>query len=274
MALCSYQSPNNQNSHGQPKATRCFTFAVRRFLALGAAHMTRQSQKNEEIHYAQKASELLNEFWSIEESPDEVHWPDLMISNEESKFGLEVRNIFKDEGTSGSYMKEIESIRINRLKALSILYYSQSVIPISLKIRGDIQKNEISEVVEFIQSKVEIIKELEQYESVVPNVEVKIYIRRLPEELAGYNRWQNISDYVGWVSKLTPDVIERAIKAKESKIDKYSKNIKEIKLLLVLNRTLNSGRAELPIEMEAIVTNFSEIFILLYPEKIHRVKCT
>jgi hypothetical protein len=233
--------------------------------------MTRQSQKNEEMQFAQKAGELLGETWGIKESPNEKEWPDLMILNETIKFGLEVRSIFKDEGQSGSELKKLESFRVDCLKKLSQAYYRITDIPIMLRIRGDLKKSDIERIALFLKKKAEFMREDENLDI---EVGVKLYITRLRMQLENYNRWQNVNDYVGWVSEFMRENIERSIRAKESKIEKYRKNVSDIRLLLVLNRNKNSGRAELEDNIGEFDSKFNEIYVMLYPEKIHRLNRT
>mgnify|MGYP000282296338 CR=1 FL=1 len=233
--------------------------------------MTRQSQKNEELYFARKASELLDESWSVEESPNEEEWPDLIVSNQNVKFGLEVRSIFKDESKTGSNTKGIESIRISRLKLLADTYYKKTSVPINLNIRGDMDKSEIDDIALFLANAVIQLKEQEKGER--DKFGVKFYITRLPPSFENYSRWKNINDYVGWKSKLIQEILVNAVLAKESKLAKYRKNIPDMRLLLVLNTIKNSGRADLPEDFNNIKSEFNDIYVMLYPDRIYRLNC-
>ncbi len=237
--------------------------------------MTRQAQKNEEMLFAEKAGELLDETWIIEESPNEKHWPDLIVSTSDKKFGLEVRNIFKDESESGSCLKNQESIRVSQLKALSESYYDISDIPITLQIAGDIRKDEIDNAASYLKEKAGEIEEKENIRLELPGSKTIAYLTRLPMSFGCYNRWQNVSNYVSWGGFfLTEEYLKNIIAEKESKLSKYQSNIADVKLLLILNKRTNSGRAEFPEGFCEIKSGFSEIYIMLHPDIIYRVNCT
>jgi hypothetical protein len=77
-----------------------------------------------------------------------------------------------------------------------------------------------------------------------------IYVRRLPDYLGEYKRWNYVSDKVGWVSNINKDVIDKVIVGKAKNLPKYATNISDVRLLLVSDRIFNSGKAHL--ENEAI----------------------
>lgn len=242
---------------------------------LGAkVRMTRESQKKEELSFAKKAGELLGETWSINQSPNEEDWPDLIVSGVNGKFGLEIRNLFKDEDRVGSELRELESIRSSNLKKLYEAYYEISNIPISLKVLGDIDKKEVSAIAKFLKEKAELLSDQNRLDFEVDEFEAKFYISRIPLSFGKYKRWQSVSDNVGWVSKLEIPLIKNAITVKESKIDKYRSNINDVRLLLVINRVKNSGRAEIPDNILNIDTSFNEVYLMMYPERIVRVRRT
>lgn len=70
--------------------------------------MTTKHQKNLEVIYAVKAGELLSEAWNVKPSPNENSWPDLIVTTELGKFGLEVREIYPNESIKGSTKKANE----------------------------------------------------------------------------------------------------------------------------------------------------------------------
>jgi hypothetical protein len=91
--------------------------------------MTTQNQKQLEIIYAKKASELLGEPWKIEPSPDELSWPDLIVTTDLGKFGLEVREIYLDESSKGSTKKANEQHNLKNIKKLADDYYKAITPP-------------------------------------------------------------------------------------------------------------------------------------------------
>ena len=56
--------------------------------------MTTSTQKQREIMYAIKAGELLQNTWLVEAAPDEVNWPDLLVTQDFTSVRLKlVQNV-------------------------------------------------------------------------------------------------------------------------------------------------------------------------------------
>ena len=235
--------------------------------------MTRESQKELEVIYAGIASKLLKEEWIIEPSPNEKDWPDLIIRVGDKSFGLEVRNVFKDEGLSGSKLKKNESHRMKLIQTLSQMYYGVSDIPISLKINGHLSSEILDEIIAEVLKEIPFLGDFGRKNIVINNRNTKLYIYRLPKIVGTYNCWQYVGDYVGWPSTLRVEDIEKPIRQKEEKITKYLKNLSNICLLLVLDRTKNSGRIEIPEKLAINSSKFDDIYLLSYPEKAVKLKC-
>jgi hypothetical protein len=227
--------------------------------------MTTQLQKSLELIYAKRTGELLNESWNIAPSPDEVSWPDLMVTTEMGKFGLEVREIYLDESSKGSTKKANEKNNLKKIKKLANAYYNSNCSAIRVNLLGDIGHhdkllssitNEASQLSEFEQ------KRIEPYNGCV------IYVWRLSDQLGEYKRWNYVSDQVGFVPDINIDIIERVIFEKAKNLQKYSKNISDVRLLLVSDGLFNSGKAHLKNNIICNTYGFNFIYYLLYPESV------
>lgn len=227
--------------------------------------MTTDTQKKQEIRFARRAAELLVEEWQVRCAPNEESWPDLIVESSGITFGLEVRELYPDESKKGSKKRENESLHIASISALAKKYYKSSCVPIRVNILGSIEQEEV--ILESLLQSIERLGDLEQarlepYEGCVA------YVLKLPSNFGKYMRWSYISDKVGWVGYLDCENIEEKIKEKAIKIKKYSENIKEIRLLLVCNRLLNSGKFVYIKNKQIEILGFNEVYFLSYPDAV------
>lgn len=225
--------------------------------------MTRHHQKELELIYAEKAAELLNEFWKIGAAPNETAWPDLLVTIESGTFGLEVREIYLDESSKGSTKKANEKKNLENIQKLADAYYNTNYPPIKVDLLGNIKVHD--QLLNAIISEVHQLNEFEQRRIELYS-DCVIYMRRLPDNMNKYKRWNYVSDKVGLVRNLGEDIIKRVIFEKSKKLSKYSKNISDVRLLLVSNRMFNSGKAQLNNEISFDRCGFNTIYYLSYPE--------
>ena len=228
--------------------------------------MTTDYQKNIEEAYALKLSELLRETWQIDNAPNEVCWPDLLIGSNGDKFGLEVRELYSDESRKGSPKRAKESGNTQRIKSICKKYYEISSTPIKVNFLGSIENIEV-----IINCIVAAINELKDFEQVrlEPYKGSLVFVTKLPVSCVKYNRWVYVSDKVGWVSELDRKLIESKISEKAAKLPKYSENINDVRLLLVCNSLFNSGKFKIPKDNTLKTQGFKKVYILSYPDSVY-----
>ena len=229
--------------------------------------MTTEHQKSLEIMYAKKAGELLDESWEVEPSPNEVSYPDLIVTAESGKFGLEVSEVYLDESSKGSTKKAYEKNNLKNIKNLASTYYKTTGSSINVKFLGDCNIGRNNQLLNAIIGEVKHLSEFEQ-KRIEPYNGCAIYIRRLPDQLGEYKKWSYVSDRVGWVSNIDKDVIDRVIVRKAKNLQKYAKKISDVRLLLVSDRIYNSGKARLVSDIICDACGFSRVYYLSYPEAI------
>jgi len=224
--------------------------------------MTTKHKKSIEMFYAKKTGELLGESWEVEPSPNEVSWPDLIVTTELGKFGLEVREIYPDESINGSTKKANEKNNLNSIKNLADAYYKTSRSSINVKISGDIGHHD-----RLLNAIIKEVPKLSEFEKkrIEPYNDCIIYIRRLPNQIGEYKKWEYMSDRVGFVSSIDKESIGRSISEKAKNLPKYAENISDVRLLLVSNRIFNSGKARLNEDVTCDSHGFNTIYYLSYP---------
>lgn len=230
--------------------------------------MTTKHQKCNEIIYAEKTGELLDELWEVEASPDEASWPDLIVTTELGKFGLEVRELYLDESNKGSAKKAIENNNMKNINNLANAYYKTTRSSIKADFSGDIGHHD--QLLNTLIKGVEQLSEFEQ-KRLEPYNGCVIYIQRLPDQLGEYKRWDYVSDKVGWVSKIDQKVIVMAIAEKAKNLSKYAKKISDIRLLLVSDRIFNSGKAHIAHDIICDACGFNKVYYLSYPVEVWQI---
>ena len=155
------------------------------------------------------------------------------------------------------------------IKNLADAYYNANCVSIKADLLGDIDHHD--QLLKAIIAEVPQLSEFEQ-KRIVPYNGCVVYIRRLPDELGEYKRWIYVSDRVGWVGNMDKGVIDRAIDGKAKKLPKYSKRISDIRLLLVTDRTFNSGNVNLEDDFTCETRGFNSVYYLLYPEAAWKFK--
>lgn len=230
--------------------------------------MTTKDQKDREVIYAVRAGELLGEIWKAVPSPDEVSWPDLMVTTELEKFGLEVREIYLDEASKGSINKAHEKNNINKLKNLADTYYKTNCSSIKVDFLGNINQHD-----QLLNAITREVSQLSVFEKIriEPYNGCVIYILRLPDSFGEFNEWKYASDIAGWVHNIDKAVIDKAIVEKAKNLPKYTKKISDVRLLLVSNRIFNSGKAILCNDIICDTCGFNNVYYLSYPEKVWRL---
>lgn len=230
--------------------------------------MTTEHQKNLETFYAEKASDLLGKSWKVRPSPGEVGWPDLLVTTEKGEFGLEVREIYLDETQRGSIKKATENNNLKIIQKLADAYYKSNLHPIKVSLLGDITNHD--QILCTITNEVSQLSELGQ-KRIEPYSGCLIYIQRFPDQLGEFKGWDYVSDRVGGVCNVNKEVINRAIALKAKKLSKYTKNISDIRLLLVSDRILNSGKAQLADDITFNKHGFTIVYYLSYPVSVREL---
>jgi len=228
--------------------------------------MTRLSQKQIEVLYAESLSEKMGYNWKVEIPPDERNWPDLLIHTSRGSFGLEVCGLYIDDNRKGSSARRGESFRQKLLKELTVNYYSKTDIPIFLKIKGPFAKETTSAILDYL-----LVTDFQEWKTVEHDLTIhgdkttKLFIERLPRSFANYNRWIYMDDRIGWVKRIRDDDIENIARDKSLNLHKYKKNINKVSLLIVSNRINNSGRLLLDKHRKINTYAFNKVFYYMHP---------
>lgn len=206
--------------------------------------------------------------------------PDFVLDFGSEKAGLEITQLFKEEGMKGSKSKQTESERQKWLSEIADKYYTFSNVPLSVKIIIKSDKLDISTdcvASELVRKNSSDILELQQFEV----CHVKIHMRRLPQdsekypEFINYRRWTMVNNHVGGVSRLKEEDVLQKINKKIRKLPKYKTKFNENILLIVIDSTVGSGMfRDIPHSICVPENDFSSIYVALYPKGIKEIWAT
>ena len=216
--------------------------------------------------YAESAVKLLGVDWVFGEIAEPL---DFEVRSGHDVFGLEVRQIFAGgEADFGSPLRRAENKNQSYVRDIASRYYSQGGRPISVKFLGPINGHQLEALVERMVHEAPA----SPFERKTISVgAIKIFLTALPKELANCQHWLCIDDRVGWVGEVTNGDLQYAIDCKRDKLPLYLAKYSTIDLLLVADRTVNSGRMRSAVSFSVQNPGFRAIYFLSYPETITRV---
>jgi hypothetical protein len=202
--------------------------------------------------------------------------PDFIIDLQDKKIGLEITNLYKDEGKKGSPQKTKESLNIRWLQKLASEYYKQYSIPIRVQVlmSGSQSLPDPSDLVDEIV-KVLPNSDLELSELEIPilhGIKIKLYVRRLPEKFNQYKRWTFVNNHVGWVREINNESVKSKIENKRTKATYYKKNLNELLLLIIIDSSTESGMLNLPCEnFDFSCKEFNSIYLVKHLLEIKKI---
>ncbi len=226
--------------------------------------MTSKTQKKHEIFYASECSRLLNLNWKVSSSPDEDNYPDLLIVENNSTFGLEVTELFKSTARKGSLIKAQEQQRTSAIERLSKEYYKTYSEPIKVNFIGDIPS--IEEFCDLIDSNVTNLSISEDIKIMLPNANSSMHLMKLPKQLEGYSIWNSIDSIVGWVEEISEELLSSMIEKKGGKLARYKSNLDDVRLLIYCNRLFDSGKFILNEQNIRSTFGFNKVYFMSYPQ--------
>ena len=97
------------------------------------------------------------------------------------------------------------------------------------------------------------------------------YVLSLPDGFAERPRWTCVNNFVGWVRPAPDQVLDEIIRTKAGKLAEYRKAAPNTLLLIVADRTQESGMFEHKEGSLLQRHGFSEVHLLIHPLESHRI---
>ena len=234
--------------------------ADRIFNVGGGNPLTRPVKKKRERFFVEEAARSLGKTWSLGE--DREH-PDFVVAEDGQQFGLEVRDIFMGpQGRAGSAMKEKESITQRDVNALRLEYETIANIPLIIKFVGVMSAANMATVVPALLA-ADLPSKPVTYHFVI---DTGTGLRAHVTKALGPD-WYSVNDRVGWVDRNLQNIIANAIETKSKELTRYQAAAgPDIRLLLVADRILNSGKLLLEERVAFDFHGFQAVYFFPYPE--------
>jgi hypothetical protein len=228
-------------------------------------------KKRTERFFVERAAELLGKSWYL--GPDRES-PDFIVTEGEQQFGLEVCDIFTGaQVEAGSCMKRKESETQRAVNAIRRKYESKRDIPLIVKFVGDMSDENMAAVLPALDA-MNLSTTAIGYHDVIEvdegKANLRVHVTRAPRA-----DWYSVNDRVGWLDRNPLDQIVAEIEKKSEKLPRYreSTSLNDIRLLVVANRIMNSGKLSLQGSPALDTRGFQTVYFLSYPESIVVFNC-
>jgi len=224
--------------------------------------VTRSLKKRRERFFVEEAARVLGKAWSL--GPDREH-PDFLVTEDAQQFGLEVAQIFNGpRRRAGSAMKEKESNVQRRVKVLRIEYEAASNIPLSVKFTGTLTAETMAKVVPALVAEDFASKPFGHHAVVDVANGLRVFATK-----AIRSDWFSVNDRVGWINSDPTPLISGLIDKKSEKLPKYIEAAgPDMRLLIVADRTYNSGKLMLEDCPSLNLRGFRAVYFFSYPESV------
>ena len=222
--------------------------------------MTRPEKKNRERFFVEQSARSLGKVWGL--GGDREH-PDFVVTEDGRQFGLEVCEIFMGpRGHAGSAMKATESTTQRSVNALRLEYEAIANIPLIVKFVGNMSPASMATVVPALVAADLPSKPITHHFVIDAGTGLRVHVTK-----ALRPDWYSVNDRVGWVDRNPQSIIAKAIEKKAKELTRYKAAAgSDVRLLLVADRILNSGK--LLLEEGAVFEfhGFQVVYFFPYPE--------
>lgn len=236
--------------------------------------MTQQVKKESERFLVERAAELLGRTWML--GPDHES-PDFIVTEGAQQFGLEKCYIFTGQQSPDGYgavMKKKEADTQKAVHALRQKYEATTNVPLNVKFVGDMCDKNMAEVVPALVAMGLSNKPYGHQDFIDVDegpASLRVHVTR-----ALRADWFSVNDRVGWVNTNPIDLIVREIEKKSKNLHNYKERagLDDIRLLIVADRTMNSGKLILEVPFTLNLRGFQFVYFFSYPESITVFDCT
>lgn len=178
-------------------------------------------------------------------------WPDFVVADERGLLGLELTQLFCDDGAKGSPTVAEEQWRTNRMQEIARRYYADGGPPAHVTaVRFDSDGFSIADAVRLLRKAADRPGP-GPHAVRVPNRSkrwqrpwAELYLSKVPPECGQYVDWTACENTSGWVRRLTPEALGACIAGKTAKLANYRRHLERVALLIYVERSRASGMIE------------------------------
>lgn len=237
--------------------------------------MTRSSQKKRERFLAEKAAECLGKKWCLGPDRADHNPPDFIVIEGTRQFGLEVCEISTGQQyeAGGSHMKRKESEAQKAVNTLQCKYESKENIPLSVMFVGDMCAKNMDAVFEVLDEMKLSTMKIGDHEIIEVDegpARLRVFVTR-----ALRANWLSANNRAGAVDCDPVDRIAERIEKKSEKLPRYKEcaGLDDIRLLLVADHTMNSGKLLLEEGVTFDLRGFRIMYFFPHPDPVSIFDC-
>jgi len=224
--------------------------------------MTKRRSKKLERHYVEFCSRALGAPWAI---VDIGEAPDFLIDENGHTFGLEVTQAFMDTGQedgAGSGVRQREGVALRSLDRIRREFEERTGITISVTL---MKRPRIAEEREIIEQLVALGLQDQPLWTAAqfPRPDAPRNIARR----TNHPVWRIVADSAGWVDQRGHVQLQRCIE-KKSPSAKVYKGATDLRLLVVADAMLNSGKLTVPDGIAIELMSFTHVYFAAYPKGV------
>ena len=185
-----------------------------------------------------------------------------MVTSSSQEFALEVTQVFIGKTTKrGSQERKSESARVDWLSAIRAEYAKHSSVALTLKYLGAATDAAGADILEMLLA--------EQFDDkpVLHQIEKRVTDGKLWATKALRADWVFVRDGVGWVS-CDGEYVQQAILKKSANLQRYRVASDDVRLLVVADRTKNSGKLIIDGSFAPDLHGFNGVYFFSYPTNI------
>lgn len=229
--------------------------------------MTQSPQKVAERFIAEEAAKALGKKWCL--GPDREN-PDFIVAEDGNQFGLEVVEIFTGpQDEHGARKKRAESKTQKVVNALRAEYEKKDDTPLFVKFVGDMRRENLEAVIPTLLDMSLSAKPFDhqdRFEVDKGPAKLSVYVMRGIQ----HADWFHVNDRAGWVDRNPVERITEAINSKAERLPRYREGVglDDIRLLVVANRRMNSGKLSLEDSPDLDLRGFHTVYFFSYPESV------
>jgi hypothetical protein len=221
--------------------------------------VTREADKNRERLFVECCARLLGANWSVLEQREA---PDFLMSDGTATFGLEVTQAYSDEETaSGSKLRRKEGDAQKVMQKIRREHKRITGLTIDAMFFGRPLKDDVADIVAQLISLNLADRPIGVWQEFGTSSVMRPRARR-----SFHPMWTILKDSAGWVDRRGSTHVQRAVSKKTLKLQEYrSQGMEDIRLLVVADSTLNSGKVALGEDDAIDIMGFNAVYFLRHP---------
>lgn len=196
---------------------------------------------------------------------DDREQPDFIVSDGHERFGLEVSEVFTGSQTDiGSGMKRAESELQRRIEHLRRTFEKNANVTLRVRFVGDASPENMKAVIPALISADFASKPMFHRARIDLGNGLVLHVAT-----AQRSEWMSVQSGVGWVDYNAMPLIANRVREKSTKLQRCrSESCPDVRLLLIANRLLNSGKLAIREPQALDLMGFNVVYFYSFPEDI------